>query len=179
MADRRLVHGAHHWGALLPVTLFPVHRLEKEMESLEVAMAVEVQQLVNQKLPETTRLTMEENTQVKARFNQLSEEVVVLMGENTALRANKSQLSVNVSTLEKMMSEVSRQNALRKKVGSKRKISSWLLPTLGRYRFTTSTRIFLTFRVCVSICFCEVGTTTRKFILQKLHNKMDSDRMFL
>lgn len=101
----------------MPVTLFPVHRLEKEMESLEVAMAVEVQQLVNQKLPETTRLTMEENTQVKARFNQLSEEVVVLMGENTALRANKSQLSVNVSTLEKMMSEVSRQNALRKKVG--------------------------------------------------------------
>lgn len=90
------------------------------MESLEVAMAVEVQQLVNQKLPETTRLTMEENMQVKTRFNQLSEEVVVLMSENTALRAEKSQLSVNVSTLEKMVSEVSRQNALRKKVGGER-----------------------------------------------------------
>lgn len=118
MANRHLVLRPNCWGALLPVTLFPLHRLEKEMESLEVAMAVEVQQLVNQKLPETTRLTMEENTQVKARFNQLSEEVVVLMGENTALRANKSQLSINVSTLEKMMSEVSRQNALRKKVGA-------------------------------------------------------------
>lgn len=117
MAKRRHVHGPDCWVALLPVTLFPVHRLEKEMESLEVAMAVEVQQLVNQKLPETTRLTMEENMQVKTRFNQLSEEVVVLMSENTALRANKTQLSVNVSTLEKMVSEVSRQNALRKKVG--------------------------------------------------------------
>lgn len=117
MAKRRHVHGPDCWVALLPVTLFPFHRLEKEMESLEVAMAVEVQQLVNQKLPETTRLTMEENMQVKTRFNQLSEEVVVLMSENTALRANKTQLSVNVSTLEKMVSEVSRQNALRKKVG--------------------------------------------------------------
>lgn len=119
MANCCLVHGPDCWGALLPVTLFPAHRLEKEMESLEVAMAVEVQQLVNQKLPETTRMTMEENTQVKARFNQLSEEVVVLMSENTALRANKSQFSINVSTLEKMMSEVSRQNALRKKVSGK------------------------------------------------------------
>lgn len=118
MAHRRLVRGAHPQGALSPLTLFLVNRLEKEMESLEVAMAVEVQQLVNQKLPETTRMTMEENSQVKARFNQLSEEVVVLMGENTALRANKSQLCINVSTLEKMMSEVSRQNALRKKVGA-------------------------------------------------------------
>lgn len=117
MAHRRLVRGPDRGGALSPLTICPVRRLEKEMESLEVAMAVEVQQLVNQKLPETTRLTMEENMQVKARFNQLSEEVVVLMSENTALRANKSQLSVNVSTLEKMVSEVSRQNALRKKVG--------------------------------------------------------------
>lgn len=117
MAKRHHVHSPDCWVALLPITLFPVHRLEKEMESLEVAMAVEVQQLVNQKLPETTRLTMEENMQMKTRFNQLSEEVVVLMSENTALRANKTQLSVNVSTLEKMVSEVSRQNAVRKKVG--------------------------------------------------------------
>lgn len=91
------------------------------MESLEVAMAVEVQHLVNQKLPDTTRMTMEENMEVKARFNQLSEEVVVLMGENTALRASKTQLSVNVDTLEKMLSEVSRQNGMRKKVGEKMK----------------------------------------------------------
>lgn len=90
------------------------------MESLEVAMAVEVQHLVNQKLPDTTRMTMEENMKVKARFNQLSEEVVVLMGENTALRASKGQLSVNVDTLEKMLSEVSRQNGMRKKVGGKK-----------------------------------------------------------
>lgn len=151
MANRRLVHGADRCGPLLPVMLFPVCRLEKEMESLEVAMAVEVQQLVNQKLPETTRLTMEENSQVKARFSQLSEEVVVLMGENTALRANKSQLSVNVSTLEKMMSEVSRQNALRKKVGGEeeRNVSLLASANFGSYRLTTRTRVFWTFSVCL------------------------------
>lgn len=166
MANRCLVHRPDCWGAPLPVTLFPVHRLEKEMESLEVAMAVEVQQLVNQKLPETTRMTMEENTQVKARFNLLSEEVVVLMGENTALRANKSQLSINVSTLEKMMSEVSRQNALRKKVGGERLNAA--SANFSWYRFTALTKTFLTFSVCVSIYFCKVVTTTRKLILQKL-----------
>lgn len=135
MAKRRPAHGPDRRVALLPVTLFPVRRLEKEMESLEVAMAVEVQQLVNQKLPETTRLTMEENMQVKSRFSQLSEEVVVLMSDNTALRAEKSQLSVNVSTLEKMVSEVSRQNALRKKVGGER------LSTTNHANHRTKTRI--------------------------------------
>lgn len=96
--------------------LFPVKRLEKEMESNAAAMAAEVQPSVNQKVLETTRLALE-NTEVKARFSQLSEQALVLMGENSALRDRKSQLSVDVHVLEQMLSEMSRQSCIRKKVG--------------------------------------------------------------
>lgn len=80
------------------------------------AMADEVQHLVDQKVPETTRLALQENTEVKARYSQLSEQAQVLMGENFALRDLKSQLSVDVDNLEQMLSETSRQSCIRKKV---------------------------------------------------------------
>ncbi|XP_070759876.1 cilia- and flagella-associated protein 157-like [Enoplosus armatus] len=91
-------------------------RLEKEMESHVAAMAAQVQHLVDQKVPETTRLVLQENTEVKARFSQLSEQAQVLMGENAALRDRKSRLSVDVDLLEQMLSETSRKSCIRKKV---------------------------------------------------------------
>ncbi|XP_044051952.1 cilia- and flagella-associated protein 157-like isoform X2 [Siniperca chuatsi] len=91
-------------------------RLEKDMESHVAVMAAEVQHLVDQKVPETTRLALQENTEVKALFSQLSEQARVLMGENSALRDRKSRLSVDVDILEQMLSEMSRKSCIRKKV---------------------------------------------------------------
>ncbi|XP_040898799.1 cilia- and flagella-associated protein 157 [Toxotes jaculatrix] len=96
--------------------LLEKRRLETEMESHVAAMAAEVQHLVNQKVPETTRLALQENTEVKAQFNQLSEQTQVLMKENSALQDRKSQLSVDVDILEQMLSELSRKSCIRKKV---------------------------------------------------------------
>lgn len=90
------------------------------MESNVAAVAAEVQDLVNQKVPETTRLAIEENMEVNARLSQLSEQVLVLMGENSALRGRKSQLSVDVDVLEEMLREMSRQSCIRKKVGQRK-----------------------------------------------------------
>lgn len=90
------------------------------MESNVAAVAAEVQDLVNQKVPETTRLAIEENMEVNARLSQLSEQVLVLMGENSALRGRKSQLSVDVDVLEEMLRETSRQSCIRKKVGQRK-----------------------------------------------------------
>ncbi|XP_035513720.1 cilia- and flagella-associated protein 157-like [Morone saxatilis] len=91
-------------------------RLEKEMESHVAAMAAEVQHLVDQKVPETTRLALQENTEVKALFSQLSEQAQVLVVENSALRGRKCKLSVDVDILEQMLSETSRQSCIRKRV---------------------------------------------------------------
>ncbi|CAI5649186.1 unnamed protein product [Oreochromis niloticus] len=96
--------------------LLEKRRLEREMESHAAAMAAEVQLLVDQKVPETTRLALQENTEVKARVGQLSEQVQVLMEENAALRGCKSQLSVDVENLEEMLRETSRTSCVRKKV---------------------------------------------------------------
>lgn len=86
------------------------------MESHVAAMEAEVQHLVDQKVPETTRLALQENTEVKARFSHLSERAKVLIGENSALKDRKSQLSLDVDILEQMVSETSRQSCVRKKV---------------------------------------------------------------
>ncbi|XP_068576924.1 cilia- and flagella-associated protein 157-like [Cebidichthys violaceus] len=91
-------------------------RLEKEMESHVATMAAEVQHLVDQKVPETTRSALQENTEVKARIGQLSEQTLSLMGENSALRDRKIRLSVDVDILEQMLSETSRKSCVRKKV---------------------------------------------------------------
>uniref|UniRef100_A0A668U936 Cilia- and flagella-associated protein 157 n=1 Tax=Oreochromis aureus TaxID=47969 RepID=A0A668U936_OREAU len=96
--------------------LLEKRRLEREMESHAAAMAAEVQLLVDQKVPETTRLALQENAEVKARVGQLSEQVQVLMEENAALRGCKSQLSVDVENLEEMLRETSRTSCVRKKV---------------------------------------------------------------
>lgn len=86
------------------------------MESHVAAMAAEVQHLVDQKVPETTRLTVQENNEVKTRFSQLSEQAQVLVEENTALRVKKSQLSVDVDILEQTLSGITRESCIRKKV---------------------------------------------------------------
>ncbi|XP_030579515.1 cilia- and flagella-associated protein 157 [Archocentrus centrarchus] len=91
-------------------------RLEREMESHAAAMAAEVQHLADQKVPETTRLVLQENVEVKARVRQLSEQAQVLMEENAALRDRKRQLSVDVENLEQMLSKTSRTSCVRKKV---------------------------------------------------------------
>ncbi|XP_040011891.1 cilia- and flagella-associated protein 157-like [Xiphias gladius] len=91
-------------------------RVEKEMESNVAAMAAEVQHLVEQKVPETTRVALQENTELKARFSRLSEQAGALMKENLALQERKSQLSVDVGILEQMLSELSRESCVRKKV---------------------------------------------------------------
>uniref|UniRef100_A0A3B4F3I4 Cilia- and flagella-associated protein 157 n=1 Tax=Pundamilia nyererei TaxID=303518 RepID=A0A3B4F3I4_9CICH len=87
--------------------LLEKRRLEREMESHAAAVAAEVQLLVDQKVPETTRLALQENAEVKARVGQLSEQVQILMEENAALRGCKSQLSMDVENLEEMLRETS------------------------------------------------------------------------
>lgn len=90
------------------------------MKSQVEAMEAKVQHLAEQKVPEKTRLALQENVQVKARFSQLSQRASVLMGENCALRDRKSQLSLDVDILEQMLSEMSRQSCIRKKVRERR-----------------------------------------------------------
>lgn len=86
------------------------------MESHAAVMAAEVQHLVEQKVPRTTRLAIQENNQVKERYSQLSEQAHVLVEENTALRDMKSQLRLDVDILEEMLREVSRESCVRKRV---------------------------------------------------------------
>ncbi|XP_008274624.1 cilia- and flagella-associated protein 157 [Stegastes partitus] len=95
--------------------LLEKRRLEKEMESHVAAMAAEVQRLVDQKLPETTRSVLQENVEVKNRLGLLSEQTQVLMEENAALKGRKGRLSVDVDILEQMLSETSRTSCIRKK----------------------------------------------------------------
>lgn len=85
------------------------------MESHVVAMAEEVQHLVDQNLPETTRMALQENTELKVQLSQLSEQAQILMKDNAALQGRKNKLSLDVDILEKMLSEMSRQSCIRKK----------------------------------------------------------------
>ncbi|KAK2901721.1 hypothetical protein Q8A73_011467 [Channa argus] len=97
-------------------TLLEKKRLEKEVESFEAAMAAEVQQLVNRKVPETTRLALQENVELKSQLSELSAQAQVLMKENSALQDRKSQLSLDREILEKLLSEMTRQSCIHKKV---------------------------------------------------------------
>ncbi|XP_047216061.1 cilia- and flagella-associated protein 157-like [Girardinichthys multiradiatus] len=69
--------------------LLEKRRLEKEMESEVAAMSEKVQHLVDQRLPEMTRSVLQENTELKTRFSQLSEVAKSLLEENKALREQK------------------------------------------------------------------------------------------
>nr|XP_040050733.1 cilia- and flagella-associated protein 157-like [Gasterosteus aculeatus aculeatus] len=91
-------------------------RLEEEMETHVASLAAEVQHLVDQKVPETTRSALQENTEVKARLGLLSQQTLSLMGENSSLRDRKTRLGVDVDILEQMLKETSRQSCVRKKV---------------------------------------------------------------
>lgn len=89
--------------------MFPVNRLEKDL-------AAEVQQQVEQKIPEMTRLTLQENTEVRAQFSKLSEQALVMIKENSTLREQKNQLRLDVDSLEEMLSKTSHQSCISKKV---------------------------------------------------------------
>uniref|UniRef100_A0A8C2WRL3 Cilia- and flagella-associated protein 157 n=1 Tax=Cyclopterus lumpus TaxID=8103 RepID=A0A8C2WRL3_CYCLU len=91
-------------------------RLEEEMEGHVATMAAEVQHLVDQKVPATTRSALQENAEVKARIGQLSAQTLSLMGENSALQDCKNRLGVDVDLLEEMLRETSRKSCVRKKV---------------------------------------------------------------
>ncbi|XP_022050738.1 cilia- and flagella-associated protein 157 isoform X2 [Acanthochromis polyacanthus] len=96
-------------------TLLEKMRLEQEMKEHVAVMAAEVQQLVDQKVPETTRSVLQENVEVKNRLSLLSEQTQALMEENAALKGQKSRLSIDVDILEQMLSETSRTSCVRKK----------------------------------------------------------------
>ncbi|KAM3611664.1 uncharacterized protein V6R79_022185 [Siganus canaliculatus] len=96
--------------------LLEKRRLEKEMQSHVAAMADGVQHQVDHKIPETTKLALQEATEAKAQISQLSEKAQILMGENSALRRHKSKLSVEVENLEQMLSKMARQSCVQKKV---------------------------------------------------------------
>ncbi len=76
----------------------------------------EVQRVADQKLPETTRLALQENEEVNGQLSWLSELTQVLMRRNPGLQDSKSQLSLEVDDLEQMFSKTSRQKSVRKKV---------------------------------------------------------------
>ncbi|XP_034547552.1 cilia- and flagella-associated protein 157-like isoform X2 [Notolabrus celidotus] len=91
-------------------------KLEKEMESHVAAIAADVQHQVDQKVPGTTRLALQENTELKAQLDQLSIQSQVLMEENSALLDRKRRLRGDVENLEQMLRETSRQSCILKKV---------------------------------------------------------------
>ena len=86
------------------------------MESHVAVMAAEVQQLVEQKVPEAARLALQEIAEVRSLISQLSEQNHDLMEENFALRERKGRLRVEVENLEEMLRETSRQSCVHKKV---------------------------------------------------------------
>uniref|UniRef100_A0A8C5GX92 Cilia- and flagella-associated protein 157 n=1 Tax=Gouania willdenowi TaxID=441366 RepID=A0A8C5GX92_GOUWI len=89
---------------------------QKEMENHVASMEAEVQLQVHQKVPQTTKVTLQENVELKTRMNQLSQHVQVLTGENESLREQKSHLSLSVDILEQTLRETSRTSCVRKKV---------------------------------------------------------------
>ncbi|XP_041644534.1 cilia- and flagella-associated protein 157 [Cheilinus undulatus] len=91
-------------------------RLEEEMEKHVAAMAADVQHQVEQKVPETTRLVLKENTEFKAQISQLSVHMQVLMVENSALQERKNRLRADVENLDQMVKETCRQNCILKRV---------------------------------------------------------------
>ncbi|XP_029960803.1 cilia- and flagella-associated protein 157-like [Salarias fasciatus] len=96
--------------------LMEKRRLERQLELHMTAMAAEVQQQVEQKVPESTRLALQENLEVKERLGRLSQHVQVLTEENAALRDGRRRLSVDLEVLEQMLSETTRTSCIRKKV---------------------------------------------------------------
>uniref|UniRef100_A0A672JES8 Cilia- and flagella-associated protein 157 n=1 Tax=Salarias fasciatus TaxID=181472 RepID=A0A672JES8_SALFA len=88
----------------------------RQLELHMTAMAAEVQQQVEQKVPESTRLALQENLEVKERLGRLSQHVQVLTEENAALRDGRRRLSVDLEVLEQMLSETTRTSCIRKKV---------------------------------------------------------------
>ncbi|XP_074527006.1 cilia- and flagella-associated protein 157-like [Halichoeres trimaculatus] len=90
-------------------------KLEKEMETHVAAIAADVQHQVDQKVPETTRNALQENSELKAQLDQLSLQTQTQMEENSALLNRKRMLSVDVENLEQMLKETSRQTCVLKK----------------------------------------------------------------
>lgn len=86
------------------------------MDSHVAAMAAEVERLVDQRVPETTRLALQENAEMKARLSELSEQARLVMKEKSALQDRKSRLSADVDVLEEMLSELTRKSCIHKKV---------------------------------------------------------------
>lgn len=89
--------------------------MEKELESRTAAMVLQVQQQVDQKVPEATREALQENMEVKARFDQLSHKAKGLMVQNASLRGSESRLRADLDVLEQALSEMSRTSCTRKK----------------------------------------------------------------
>uniref|UniRef100_A0A671WKW2 Cilia- and flagella-associated protein 157 n=1 Tax=Sparus aurata TaxID=8175 RepID=A0A671WKW2_SPAAU len=91
-------------------------RVLQEKWRLEKDLAAEVQQQVEQKIPMTTRLALQENTEVRAQFSKLSEQALVVIKENSTLRERKNQLRLDLDNLEEMLSKTSRQSCISKKL---------------------------------------------------------------
>uniref|UniRef100_A0A3B4AUE8 Cilia- and flagella-associated protein 157 n=1 Tax=Periophthalmus magnuspinnatus TaxID=409849 RepID=A0A3B4AUE8_9GOBI len=96
--------------------LMDKNKWEKKLESHVADMESEVQSLVNQKLPQTTVLALEQNTELRERFLQLSQHAQELVQRNTALQKTKTELKLDVENLEQMFKEVSRNNCVQKRV---------------------------------------------------------------
>ncbi|KAJ0019289.1 hypothetical protein NQD34_006858 [Periophthalmus magnuspinnatus] len=96
--------------------LMDKNKWEKKLESHVADMESEVQSLVKQKLPQTTVLALEQNTELRERFLQLSQHAQELVQRNTALQKTKTELKLDVENLEQMFKEVSRNNCVQKRV---------------------------------------------------------------
>ncbi|KAF7648409.1 hypothetical protein LDENG_00157520, partial [Lucifuga dentata] len=96
--------------------LMEKERLKREMQSHMEAMVAEVQHLAYQKIPEKARLALEENKEVRARFNRLLDQTRVLLAENKVLRDRETHLRVDMDVLEDQLREFSHKSCIRKKV---------------------------------------------------------------
>ena len=86
------------------------------MENHEVNMALNVQRLVAQQLPEETKQAFEDNAELLARCSHLSQQAEALIRENSALQEHKSKHSVDSDILEQMNRDLSRRACVHRKV---------------------------------------------------------------
>uniref|UniRef100_A0A667YZ73 Cilia- and flagella-associated protein 157 n=1 Tax=Myripristis murdjan TaxID=586833 RepID=A0A667YZ73_9TELE len=91
-------------------------RLKKEMHSHVAAMAAELRDMTEKRMPQTTVRAIRENAAVRSRLSQLSEQIHVLLQENEALRGRERQLRLDVSVLEPLLDQLTAKSRSHQKV---------------------------------------------------------------
>ncbi|XP_049619277.1 cilia- and flagella-associated protein 157-like [Syngnathus scovelli] len=133
LADREREHAAVMYTVEMKAVMDKT-RLEKELKTAAEAAAVEVERLVEQKLPEASKEAVLEKQEAWARYARLSDKAQQLARENLALRQQRGRNAADVAILEETINKMARQSCFRKKVAEQHKADlaerSWDLEQL-------------------------------------------------